>query len=92
MKLGRALIGSFAIALCASNIAAAQELSPRDEQARAHFEAGVSYLDDGDYDLAVREFTRAYELSHRAGLLYNLYVAHERSSHLAEAIDYLSRY
>jgi hypothetical protein len=42
------------------------------EQARAHFERGVAYYEDGDYRAASLEFQRAYELQHDYRVLYNL--------------------
>jgi len=63
-----------------------------DSGARAHFQSGSAYFDTADYDSALREFTRAYELSHRAPLLYNISVTHERMGDLREAVHYLERY
>jgi hypothetical protein len=65
---------------------------PSDAIARAHFEAGSSDFETGDYAAAVREFERAYELSPHPPLLYNLYAAHERLGHLPEAASYLEKY
>ncbi len=63
-----------------------------DARARRYFEAGSTRYQDGDYAGAVDDFQRAYELSHRTGLLYNLYLAHERLAHLEQAADFLQRY
>ena len=63
-----------------------------DTQARIHFEAGNEYFEVADFEAALREFERAYELSHRSQLLYNLYLSHERLGHLQEASTFLGRY
>ncbi len=57
-----------------------------------HFEAARSHYERGAYEAALGEFETAYELSHRAELLYNLYLSTERIGRLDEAIDYLDRY
>jgi tetratricopeptide (TPR) repeat protein len=63
-----------------------------DADAQTHFATGRGYFDSGDYDAAVREFERAYELSPRPSLLYDLYEAHERLGHAAKAANYLEQY
>ncbi len=65
---------------------------PSDEAARFHFKAGKSYFDTGDYELALREFERAYELSQRPQLHYNISVAHEKLGNLEKAIPALEKY
>ncbi len=71
--------------------ALAQE-SASDREARAHFEAARLHFDRGAYEEAQREFEAAYELSHRAELLYNLYLSAERLGDFDAAIGYLERY
>lgn len=75
-------------------LAHAQEATPSadDESARTHFASGRVHFDEGEYEAALREFSSAYDLSHRDALLFNLYLAEERLGHLPEAIDYLERY
>lgn len=63
-----------------------------DARARRYFEAGNTRYQDGDYEGAVADFEHAYELSHRAGLLFNLYLVNERLGRLEAAADYLERY
>jgi len=46
--------------------------SPDVEQARAHFQRGVDYYAEGDYQSARLEFKRAYALQRAYRLLYNL--------------------
>lgn len=71
---------------------AASAPTENDLRARRYFEAGSTRYDDGDYEGAADDFRRAYELSHRTGLLFNLYLAEERRGHLDVAADYLDRY
>lgn len=73
-------------------LAAAQVDESADARARAHFSAATAYYDEGDYAQAVVEFRAAYDLSRRAGLLYNVYLCEERLGHLAEAITALEGY
>lgn len=65
------------------------------ELARAHFERGVEHYGDGDYDAALAEFQRSYELSPTYKLLFNLaQVQVERRDYAAAAslyADYLRR-
>lgn len=70
------------------------EDAPTEEErlARTHFEAGRSHFERGRYDLALTEFDAAYELSEEPGLLYNIFLAHERLGHLEEAASVLERY
>lgn len=79
------------LGVVAASPARAQE-SAADRQGRAHFEAARLHFDRGAYEEAQREFLAAYELSHRAELLYNLYLTAERLADFDQAIDYLERY
>jgi hypothetical protein len=76
----------FTLSLClASRVAHAQEMLD-DERARAHFGAGESHFAAQRWDDAEREFSLAYELSHRPEMLINLSRAHERNGKLVAAI------
>ncbi len=61
-------------------------------RARLHFQAGASYYEAGDYEDALREFQRAYDLSQRPELFYNFSLCHQQLGQLDEAIVYLDRY
>jgi tetratricopeptide (TPR) repeat protein len=50
----------------------------RDAEGRGLFEAGRAAFADGRYDDALDYFDRAYELSHRPELLYNIGTANDR--------------
>jgi tetratricopeptide (TPR) repeat protein len=69
----------------------AQETSA-DERARIHFQSGREYYANGDYESALRDFRAAYELSHREGLLFNIYLSEERVGQFGAAASTLERY
>lgn len=64
----------------------------RDAEARALFEAGRVAFSDGRFEDALQYFTRAYELSGRAVLLYNVGTSQDRLRHEAEAVAAFERY
>jgi hypothetical protein len=57
-----------------------------DERARGHYLAGESHFAAERWSDAAREFTLAYELSHRPEMLINLSRSHEREGELAAAV------
>lgn len=105
---GKAYLGTWGLAawvLLATSTGLAQEAaadaseeasSPaRDEaseRGRLHFQAAASHYDAGDYEDALREFERAYELSHKPELFYNFSLCHQQLGQLEDAIMYLERY
>jgi hypothetical protein len=58
----------------------------RDREARSLFEAGRTAFEDGRYGDARDYFQRAYELSGRADMLYNIANAEDRMRHDREAL------
>lgn len=71
----------------------ARSVDPMDEsEARSHFDAGYAYFQEARYDDALREFERAYELSPRPALLFNMSQCYERLGRLDEAIRYLEQF
>ena len=89
--LGRVI--AFAFFLCAlppltaPPLAAAQTDTGSDTDARALFEQGRVAYDAGNFDEAVRAFRRAYVLSPRFPLLYNIGQAELRAGHDQLALD-----
>lgn len=57
-----------------------------DDLARAHFESGSAYYEQGRYEEAARAFMEAYELSRRPPLLENAARSYERALLFDEAI------
>lgn len=70
----------------------AREQDLTDQQARSHFAVGRAMYEAGRFAEAASEFQQAYDLSHRAQLLYNLYIAYRDSSQLVRARDALRTY
>lgn len=66
--------------------------STSDELARRHFDSGAAYLEESDYDNALKAFQKAYELSKRPEILLNLATVHERRSDLGSAVAALKGY
>lgn len=101
VKLGAMLLGrsrhlpvvagllASAIAL-SSSVGHAQSTS--DELGRRHFESGVAYLEESDYDSAITAFQKAYDLSKRPEILLNLATVHERRADLPSALAALRAY
>jgi tetratricopeptide (TPR) repeat protein len=78
------LLGSF---LAASSAALAQPAdAARDEEARNLFQAGRVAFSDGRYDDALSYFEKAYELSGRPELLYNVGTAADRPRRTEQAV------
>ena len=63
-----------------------------DQEAKARFKVGKSLYEMGRFAEAGAEWMKAFELSQRVDLLYNIYVAYRDASDLPHAIDALERY
>jgi len=63
-----------------------------DELARRHFDSGTAYLEESDYDNALKAFQKAYDLSHRPEILLNIATVEERRGDLPAAIVALQAY
>ena len=86
------VLAVFVIALASRSIGA-QPLDPtRDAEARVRFSMGREAFSRGDYATAVTEFERAYVLSRRPQLLYNVGTTYERLHRWEEARSALQRY
>lgn len=84
-------LGSSTLAWAEEGSSAAAQSSSV-EQARAHFERGVGYYEDGDYRAASLEFERAYELQHDYRVLYNLGQVAAEMRDYAAAERYFKQY
>lgn len=89
---------AFALALATASLplshARAEEgiSEEEDAQARALFLAGKTYFDRGEYAQALEQFSRAYTLSKRAGLLLDAGLSAERAGFFRDAVRYYERY
>ncbi|MFK7998590.1 MAG: hypothetical protein AB8H86_03295 [Polyangiales bacterium] len=81
-------------ALMMSTLVEAQDADApsEDERAQIHFRAANDSFSAGRYEEACVSFHRAYDLSQRSPLLYNLYLCEERIGNYAEAADYLEQF
>jgi tetratricopeptide (TPR) repeat protein len=68
------------------------ELAEDEAAAQAHFLAGSSYFQRGEYERAMEELEIAYDLSRRPALLYNIALCLERLGRYGEAAERLARY
>ena len=73
-----------------SSVGHAQSTS--DDLARRHFDSGVAYLEESDYDNALKAFQKSYELSKRPEILLNIATVHERQGALPAAVAALKGY
>src|SRR5258706_7672870 len=88
LRSGAAILAS-ALWLCSST---ARAQSTSDDLARRHFDSGVAYLEESDYDNALKAFQKAYDLSKRPEILLNIATVHERQSDLPSAVASLQAY
>lgn len=79
------------LTLLAASPAMAQE-STDDHAARVAFDSGHDAFADGRFADALADFTRAYDLSHRPELLYNIGLAADRLRHDEDAITAFEAY
>lgn len=71
---------------------AAARAEPPPPEAKIHFESGKAYYGEEKWEEAIREFQRAYELSHYSDILLNIARAETRLGRDREAIGHLERY
>jgi hypothetical protein len=91
-KTGARWLGALlALGLATGSVPARGQDSP-DELARRHFESGAAYLQESDYDNALKAFEKAYDLSKRPEILLNIATVHERRSDLKQAVASLEKY
>jgi hypothetical protein len=80
-----------ALGLAFAGAASAQEESVEDK-ARAHFRLGRAHYDNGNFAEAAVEFEEAYNVSQRAALLYNIYLAYRDANNTEKAAWSLKLY
>lgn len=67
------------------------EDDPTDAEARAEFRAGSDAYALGNYEEAVKHFERAYQLTHRADLLFNLGQSYTRWYDISNDVEHLKK-
>ncbi|MFH0900443.1 MAG: hypothetical protein V2A73_07420, partial [Pseudomonadota bacterium] len=61
-------------------------------EARIHYQKGQSKYDLAEYESAIVEFKKAYELSDAPGLLFNIAQAHRRNGDCKQALRFYKNY
>jgi hypothetical protein len=74
------------------NAATAEAQTEMEEQARAAFRLGRAHYDNGDFLKAAEQFEKAYRLSKKPELLYNIYVAYRDANMTRQAAEALRGY
>jgi tetratricopeptide (TPR) repeat protein len=77
---------------CSAQAQAQAGSSGKDKAARELFNAGRAAYDEGLYEDALASFRRAYELSKRPALLFNIGQAADRARRDREALDAFEQY
>jgi hypothetical protein len=67
-------------------------VNPQEAEAREHFDRGLALFQTNDFNGALAEFQAAYDLSHRATVLYNIGVTHQNLHHYPEAARAIEQY
>src|SRR5688500_16104728 len=66
--------------------------STQEDAARGHFLLGRAHVEAGRFAEAAEQFQRAYDISHRPQLLYNVFLSHRDAGNLPAAIAALRQY
>ncbi|MEZ4407041.1 MAG: PEGA domain-containing protein [Polyangiales bacterium] len=93
LALALALAASLAPAAALAQPAVVPNPSPAaTQEARERFQRGVDLFEERNYDAAMTEFQRAYELTRNPLVLYNISATHELTGHFVEALDAMLEY
>jgi len=71
---------------------AVEPTAATEEQARSHYQRGQRHYNVGDFDGAIDEFKRAYEISPAPGLLFNIAQAYRAKKDREHALYFYSTY
>lgn len=86
------LLGTFTAASTLMPAPAMAQSDDQIEQAKEQFFAGQESYANGDFDAAAQSFLKAYKLSDRAELLYNVGKSYWKAKKLQKAQDYFQQY
>lgn len=99
VRIGHAFLGSLLGVMLCSTLVQAQAANATGQandsgqgEAKTHFELGQRHYQAGEFQAAIAEFTRAYELLPLPELQYNIARSHEQLGDLHHAIDAFERY
>ncbi len=84
--------GCAATALLAPSVTFAQPGGSKADEAKARYLKGVDLFDEGDYQSALIEFKRSYELVPNFNVLYNIGQVHFQLADYANALKTLQQY
>lgn len=62
------------------------------EEAKSHFRIGGTLYNEGRFNEAAEEFRKAYELSGKPALLFNMYIAYRDAGRTEQAVEALRSY
>ena len=68
------------------------EQEKREAEARDHYEKGLTHYNLGEFDPAVEEFKKAYELSNAPGLLFNIAQVYRAKEDYKQALYFYRTY
>ncbi|MFO0676048.1 MAG: tetratricopeptide repeat protein [Polyangiaceae bacterium] len=80
------------VAFAAPPAAPSPAAKPVDAEAVAHFRRGVELYEENDFDAALVEFRRAYEIAPNPKVLYNIAQTHYQLQAYAPALETFERY
>ncbi len=88
------LVRAGARALAVGLFSAGEPAAQADDvaEARRLFARGEREVAAGRFDAALASYTRAHDLSHLPGFLFNIGFCHHHLEHWPEAVDFLQRY
>jgi tetratricopeptide (TPR) repeat protein len=83
---------TFVALLLLPTVASAQKPAPPLDEAKLHFKKGDEHYARKEYDLAITEFKRAYELSKLPLILFNIAQAYRLKGDVRQALAYYEDY
>jgi hypothetical protein len=92
VRLLSSLVVIFALASPAAAQVSEVEMPPSEVAARGHYLMGQEHYEAARFAEAAEEFQRAYDLSHRPRLLFNLFIARRDAGQTRQAADALRLY
>jgi len=86
------LIAALAVLATVASARAEVEPTATNQAAQRHFESGVNFYRNGDYESARIEFEAGYRLSKLPDFLVNLCQVADKQNRIQEAVNYCEQY
>jgi tetratricopeptide (TPR) repeat protein len=83
---------TLAVLLGTVSASAAPKHNDPQKEARELYKTGLTHHNLGEYDAAIADFKKAYELTHMAGLLFNLGQSHRLKKDYEQALHFYRSY